>query len=384
MAIYKLNDIVNINRGSSPRPINNWLCNGDNLNELPWAKISDIDNHCIETTKQFVKKEWLSKGMIGQYNDLFLTNSATPGIPFFQKYNGSVGYHDGFLKITPDENIVYKKYLFYKLIIDRPKLLKMGNGSIFINLSVDILKNWKMSIPNLDEQQDIIDIIEQNKELFLKFHEIIRIDSKSNCMSDFKNLIDIIEPIETFAELVKKIINKMDSLFRSYSKNGRRTNFNLNELVNFVKGKTVKSTDFKKNGTPFIDVRYLNSAKISKYVDKSPNITYDDILLSLDGSTGIVKTGYSGYNGYVYKVSSTKINNFEIYLNLINDFNQSIISANSVGTTIKHASTAKKIMEYFDYTKYSSSYLLVVKRYFEKLLNTIMQIINKCVTMLIK
>jgi hypothetical protein len=307
MAIYKLNDIVNINRGSSPRPINNWLCNGDNLNELPWAKISDIDNHCIETTKQFVKKEWLSKGMIGQYNDLFLTNSATPGIPFFQKYNGSVGYH-----------------------------------------------------------------------------EIIRIDSKSNCMSDFKNLIDIIEPIETFAELVKKIINKMDSLFRSYSKNGRRTNFNLNELVNFVKGKTVKSTDFKKNGTPFIDVRYLNSAKISKYVDKSPNITYDDILLSLDGSTGIVKTGYSGYNGYVYKVSSTKINNFEIYLNLINDFNQSIISANSVGTTIKHASTAKKIMEYFDYTKYSSSYLLVVKRYFEKLLNTIMQIINKCVTMLIK
>jgi uncharacterized protein YkuJ len=199
-----------------------------------------------------------------------------------------------------------------------------------------------------------------------------------------QDIIDIIEPIETFAELVKKIINKMDSLFRSYSKNGRRTNFNLNELVNFVKGKTVKSTDFKKNGTPFIDVRYLNSAKISKYVDKSPNITYDDILLSLDGSTGIVKTGYSGYNGYVYKVSSTKINNFEIYLNLINDFNQSIISANSVGTTIKHASTAKKIMEYFDYTKYSSSYLLVVKRYFEKLLNTIMQIINKCVTMLIK
>jgi type I restriction enzyme S subunit len=232
MAIYKLNDIVNINRGSSPRPINNWLCNGDNLNELPWAKISDIDNHCIETTKQFVKKEWLSKGMIGQYNDLFLTNSATPGIPFFQKYNGSVGYHDGFLKITPDENIVYKKYLFYKLIIDQPKLLKMGNGSIFINLSVDILKNWKMSIPNLDEQQDIIDIIEQNKELFLKFHEIIRIDSKSNCMSDFKNLIDIIEPIELMINNIKSQIQKLRKLLLlNYEFNSSKDVISLKEIT---------------------------------------------------------------------------------------------------------------------------------------------------------
>jgi type I restriction enzyme S subunit len=198
MAIYKLNDIVNINRGSSPRPINNWLCNGDNLNELPWAKISDIDNHCIETTKQFVKKEWLSKGMIGQYNDLFLTNSATPGIPFFQKYNGSVGYHDGFLKITPDENIVYKKYLFYKLIIDRPKLLKMGNGSIFINLSVDILKNWKMSIPNLDEQQDIIDIIEpielminNIKSQIQKLRKLLLLNYEFNSSKDVISLKEI-------------------------------------------------------------------------------------------------------------------------------------------------------------------------------------------------
>jgi restriction endonuclease S subunit len=375
MAIYKLGDICEV---KMCRRIFNYETN--KIGGIPFYKIGTMGKE----PDSFISAEKYNEILTNKWNhpkkgDSLISCSGTIGN--IVEYNGVPSYFQDSNIVWLETDKLHKKYLYFWL---RTNPFLATQSSTIKRLYNSNIKETRIFVPSLNEQQDIIDIIEQNKELFLKFHEIIRIDSKSNCMSDFKNLIDIIEPIETFAELVKKIINKMDSLFRSYSKNGRRTNFNLNELVNFVKGKTVKSTDFKKNGTPFIDVRYLNSAKISKYVDKSPNITYDDILLSLDGSTGIVKTGYSGYNGYVYKVSSTKINNFEIYLNLINDFNQSIISANSVGTTIKHASTAKKIMEYFDYTKYSSSYLLVVKRYFEKLLNTIMQIINKCVTMLIK
>jgi restriction endonuclease S subunit len=369
MAIYKLKELINSEQEDLKNSDDQMFVNISTANMK--SNFSGFEHSPVCAGKILVPPgRILLSGIRPNFKKCIIND-------FYAKTNNDI------LVLRPN-NFVMLKYLFYLIVSNWDDFTRATKGTKMPRLDKNAFYNSQVEIPNLITQQAIIDIIEQNKELFLKFHEIIRIDSKSNCMSDFKNLIDIIEPIETFAELVKKIINKMDSLFRSYSKNGRRTNFNLNELVNFVKGKTVKSTDFKKNGTPFIDVRYLNSAKISKYVDKSPNITYDDILLSLDGSTGIVKTGYSGYNGYVYKVSSTKINNFEIYLNLINDFNQSIISANSVGTTIKHASTAKKIMEYFDYTKYSSSYLLVVKRYFEKLLNTIMQIINKCVTMLIK
>jgi restriction endonuclease S subunit len=342
MAIYKLGDICEV---KMCRRIFNYETN--KIGGIPFYKIGTMGKE----PDSFISAEKYNEILTNKWNhpkkgDSLISCSGTIGN--IVEYNGVPSYFQDSNIVWLETDKLHKKYLYFWLLTN-PFLATQS--STIKRLYNSNIKETRIFVPSLNEQQDIIDII---------------------------------EPIETFAELVKKIINKMDSLFRSYSKNGRRTNFNLNELVNFVKGKTVKSTDFKKNGTPFIDVRYLNSAKISKYVDKSPNITYDDILLSLDGSTGIVKTGYSGYNGYVYKVSSTKINNFEIYLNLINDFNQSIISANSVGTTIKHASTAKKIMEYFDYTKYSSSYLLVVKRYFEKLLNTIMQIINKCVTMLIK
>jgi restriction endonuclease S subunit len=336
MAIYKLKELINSEQEDLKNSDDQMFVNISTANMK--SNFSGFEHSPVCAGKILVPPgRILLSGIRPNFKKCIIND-------FYAKTNNDI------LVLRPN-NFVMLKYLFYLIVSNWDDFTRATKGTKMPRLDKNAFYNSQVEIPNLITQQAIIDII---------------------------------EPIETFAELVKKIINKMDSLFRSYSKNGRRTNFNLNELVNFVKGKTVKSTDFKKNGTPFIDVRYLNSAKISKYVDKSPNITYDDILLSLDGSTGIVKTGYSGYNGYVYKVSSTKINNFEIYLNLINDFNQSIISANSVGTTIKHASTAKKIMEYFDYTKYSSSYLLVVKRYFEKLLNTIMQIINKCVTMLIK
>jgi len=124
-----------------------------------WAKISDLNGNFLRQTKEFIDFSWEAKGLLGSYGDLFITNSATPGIPFIQ-LSKKVAYHDGFLSIKCNENVIIKKYLFYKLILDRPKLIKMGNGAIFINLSSEILKNWKIEVPSIKIQNQIIGIIE--------------------------------------------------------------------------------------------------------------------------------------------------------------------------------------------------------------------------------
>ncbi|MBE4704210.1 restriction endonuclease subunit S [Spiroplasma platyhelix] len=214
MAIIKLGELSFIKRGSSPRPINQWL----QKDGLMWAKISDLNGNFLNKTKEFINPIWEKKGLIGKYGDLLITNSATPGIPFIQ-LTKKVAYHDGFLAINCNENLILKKYLFYKLIIDRPKLIKMGNGAVFINLSSDILKNWNVYIPNISIQQQIIDIIEPNEKLFLKYSNCVRIDSFENVQNDMKDLIDIIEPIEKLEKIIIQIINNIEKSFFSRSLN---------------------------------------------------------------------------------------------------------------------------------------------------------------------
>ena len=346
MAIMlRLEEIAQIKRGSSPRPILKWLVNDND--ELPWAKISDIKNNEITTTKQFVNKTWLNKGLIGNYNDLFITNSATPGVSFIQKNKNPIAYHDGFLKIIPDQDFVLKKYLFYKLIIDRPKLISLGNGAVFINLSTEILKKWEVKLPLLQTQQKIIDIIEQKNELFLKFPNTVRIDTFEHTKNDLKNLIDIIEPLEILSAKIKSTKKVIISLLKMVANNKvEKTNEPLINHLTFEKGKNGPK-EFEREGTPFLDVRTLNTRIPSKFIKDQPNTFKGDILLSLDATVGLVDWFIEGFNGYLYNLKSNHLTKTEILLNVLNRTNKKIIEMNATGSTIKHASKAKKEMLYF-------------------------------------
>lgn len=223
MAIYKLNQVATIKRGCSPRPINYWLKNQG----LMWAKISDLEGNYLYKTKQFIDPAWENKALIGKYGDLLITNSATPGVPFIQ-LTEKVAYHDGFLLINCKEQMVYKKFLFYKLILDKPKLIKMGNGAVFVNLSSVILKNWNIFLPNISEQQKIIDIIEPLEQLennFLNQNNQINILLKNIKTTNQKfKLETILEPIKNPEKGIKqvsaKILIKNNTMISELEKKG--------------------------------------------------------------------------------------------------------------------------------------------------------------------
>ena len=105
----KLGDIAEIRRGSSPRPIQDFL----SQTGMPWVKISDAtadETRYIHSTKQFIKEEGVKNTVIVNEGDFIISNSATPGLPKFMKI--TAGVHDGWLVIKPYKDKIDKLFLY--------------------------------------------------------------------------------------------------------------------------------------------------------------------------------------------------------------------------------------------------------------------------------
>lgn len=142
--VDKLDKVVSIVRGASPRPIDDYLSD-EGVN---WIKISDAtesNNRFIVATKQFIIQEGVSKSRFLKPNTLILSNSASPAIPRIVKIESCV--HDGWLIIDKYKDGLTIEYLYHYFDNERPNILNLGNGSIFKNLKTEYLKEYKMVIP---------------------------------------------------------------------------------------------------------------------------------------------------------------------------------------------------------------------------------------------
>lgn len=130
-----LGSFVEIKRGGSPRPIQDYLSDSG----LRWLKISDVtslNSPFVLEIKEHIKEDGLRKTVFLQAGELVLSNSATPGIPKILDVDTCI--HDGWLYFPKSELSKYYLYLFFKHI--RKELVALGNGSVFTNLKTDILK----------------------------------------------------------------------------------------------------------------------------------------------------------------------------------------------------------------------------------------------------
>ena len=132
-----LGSFVEIKRGGSPRPIQDYLSDTG----FRWLKISDVtslSSPFVLEIKEHIKEDGLKKTVLLKAGDLVLSNSATPGIPKILDVDSCI--HDGWLYFPRSELSKYYLYLFFKHI--RKKLVALGNGSVFTNLKTDILKAY--------------------------------------------------------------------------------------------------------------------------------------------------------------------------------------------------------------------------------------------------
>lgn len=156
----KIGDVVSVRRGSSPRPIKEYVSETG----MPWVKIADAtkdQTRFINFTSEFIKEEGIEKSVVVNPGDLIVSNSATPGLPKFMNIKACV--HDGWL-VFDSYNGILKDFLYYYFIVIRGRLVNQANGSVFKNLKTDIVRNFDIKLPDLETQQKIVKILSQIDE----------------------------------------------------------------------------------------------------------------------------------------------------------------------------------------------------------------------------
>ena len=138
LRIGALGEYIEIKRGGSPRPIQNFITDKG----YKWLKISDVTSlqtPFIYDIKESIKESGLNKTVLLKAGTLVLSNSATPGIPKILGIDSCI--HDGWLYFPESKFSNEYLYLLFKSI--RKNLVSLGNGSVFTNLKTDILRNYQ-------------------------------------------------------------------------------------------------------------------------------------------------------------------------------------------------------------------------------------------------
>ena len=147
-------DYVTVKRGGSPRPIQDYL----SAIGYRWLKISDVTSlqtPYITTIAEHIKESGIGKTVFLKSGSLVLSNSATPGIPKILDVDSCI--HDGWLYFPQSEFSIEFLLLFFLQI--RPKLVALGNGSVFTNLKTDILKSYPISKPPKEVLEEFDNIV---------------------------------------------------------------------------------------------------------------------------------------------------------------------------------------------------------------------------------
>lgn len=146
MKKIRLDDLLEIKRGGSPRPISKYTTNDpDGIN---WIKISDTtDSKYITSTKEKIIPEGVEKSRLVNPGDFLLTNSMSFGRPYILKTEGCI--HDGWLVLRPKSDNVLDDYLYY--ILGSPTLKrefeKQTTGTTVKNLNISLVS--KVESPSL-------------------------------------------------------------------------------------------------------------------------------------------------------------------------------------------------------------------------------------------
>lgn len=155
-----LGDIARIQRGASPRPINNFIT--DEEDGIPWIKIGDTipNSKYVSQTKQKITIEGAKKSRILKKGDFIMSNSMSFGRPYILNIEGAI--HDGWASISDYENKLNSDFLYHFLSSDLVLNYwnsKINSGSVS-NLNADIIKSLEIPIPTLSEQERIARVLD--------------------------------------------------------------------------------------------------------------------------------------------------------------------------------------------------------------------------------
>ena len=159
--VQRFNSLISLVRGSSPRPIKNFVTDDDD--GVNWIKIGDTskDDKYVNFTAEKITKIGSEKSRPVYKGDFLLSNSMSFGRPYILNIDGFI--HDGWFALR-HYNTAYEPEFLYLLITSKivnRQFTENATGSTVKNISSDIVNITFMPIPPIEEQKRIVNITNQ-------------------------------------------------------------------------------------------------------------------------------------------------------------------------------------------------------------------------------
>ncbi|NSJ25963.1 restriction endonuclease subunit S [Blautia glucerasea] len=200
----KLGDVCIVERGGSPRPIDQYIT--DDENGINWIKIGDTtESMFITETAQKIKSEGMKKSRYVQPGDFLLSNSMSFGRPYILKIDGCI--HDGWLVLRDKEELFDKRFLYYYLSSKTTyhKFKGMAVGGVVNNLNSDMVRKVEVPVPSKVEQAEIADLLDKlNSVILMRQQELEKLDDliKARFVEMFEDK-EKAWPVVTIADICK-------------------------------------------------------------------------------------------------------------------------------------------------------------------------------------
>ena len=155
---YRIEEIGTVVGGATPstKDISNYDGN------ISWITPKDLSNYSYRyiargermiTQKGFdsCSCRYIPKGSV-----LFSSRAPIGYIAIAEK---DLCTNQGFKSIIPNTEIIDSEFLYYLLLFNRDKIIAMGSGTTFMEVSANVMKNVSVSIPSLKTQKAIVSIL---------------------------------------------------------------------------------------------------------------------------------------------------------------------------------------------------------------------------------
>lgn len=163
----KFKKYIKLYRGSSPRPIQDYLTNDNGVN---WIKIGDTKNsknYIISSVEEQITKEGAEQSRFVEKGELILANSMSYGSTYELGLNGCI--YDGWFVLREYEPSFNKTFLKYQLNSNllQYQYERLSAGGIVKNISSDIVYATKLFHTSEKEQEKIAQCLKAVDDLIL-------------------------------------------------------------------------------------------------------------------------------------------------------------------------------------------------------------------------
>ncbi|MEN4016860.1 MAG: restriction endonuclease subunit S [Methanobacterium sp.] len=352
--LRKFSDLIEIIGGGTPKTSIPEYWNGG----IPWLSVVDFNNNfrTVEFTEKTISKLGLenSSTKLLKKGDIIISARGTVGA--IAQLGQDMAFNQSCYGLKAKKELINNDFLYYLLKFSLNILKQTTHGSTFDTITTNTFDLLNVPFPPIIEQKRVAEILSSldNKiELNQKMNQTL----EKIGQAIFKHwFIDFEFPDEEGKPYKSSGGEMVDSELGEIPKGWEVKD--LKDYVKFERGIEPGSKNYFKyqqeSMIPFLRVGDLSGKRVSNIFieeesSKGKICKEEDILLSLDGTVGIVAVGYRGsYSTGIRKIVITDksiINKSFVWCFLKTGYIQDLIKEHSASkTTIAHAGKAIDFM----------------------------------------